>query len=715
MLGDTAVAVHPQDDRYKHLIGERIMLPLSDRSIPIIADPFVEKSFGSGAVKITPAHDFNDFETGLRHHLPMINILTPDGHINELGGKFSQLTIEEARSKIVEELTTLNLIEKIEPYTLRVGLSYRSKAIIQPYLSKQWFVKITHFKKNLISAVRDKRVKLIPAHWEQTYFHWIENLRDWCVSRQIWWGHRIPIWHHLTTGEMLCSDEEDTPLEVKQDPTQWVQEKDVLDTWFSSSLWPFSSLGWPDKTDEFKKFYPTSTLITGHDILFFWVARMILMGEYTQETPPFNEVFLHGLIYGKSYWRTQEGMISYLSQEEKKKYDLGAPVPPDVQSKWEKMSKSKGNVIDPLEVIEQYGTDALRITLASGVTQARQIDLDLRKFEEFKNFANKLWNGSRFVLLNLETLTSDMLSEGLKLDLISLEDQWILSVLARTTKEIHEGFSEYAFDKAAMRAYEFFWNDVCSIYLEVSKPILFGKTGNADLKVNKQKLLLILLLNSIRLLHPITPFITEEIFSILKNLFPNLQTPSNSDPYTLDAITALLAPACLVSSYPQVIEKDINLPVEENFSYLNEVVRTIRNIRTEMQIPPSEKTDLYIIGNPETRNYLLAKKHQNILLALTATHNILFTEQEPPIFGSSGLIGELKLLIPIPDSFRLKEKARLEKEKEKGEKLYKNTEERLANKEFLERAPEEIVKKLTDTLLSTKKQLEEIAAKLYDL
>jgi len=442
---------------------------------------------------------------------------------------------------------------------------------------------------------------------------------------------------------------------------------------------------------------------------------MILMGEYTQETPPFNEVFLHGLIYGKSYWRTQEGMISYLSQEEKKKYDLGAPVPPDVQSKWEKMSKSKGNVIDPLEVIEQYGTDALRITLASGVTQARQIDLDLRKFEEFKNFANKLWNGSRFVLLNLETLTSDMLSEGLKLDLISLEDQWILSVLARTTKEIHEGFSEYAFDKAAMRAYEFFWNDVCSIYLEVSKPILFGKTGNADLKVNKQKLLLILLLNSIRLLHPITPFITEEIFSILKNLFPNLQTPSNSDPYTLDAITALLAPACLVSSYPQVIEKDINLPVEENFSYLNEVVRTIRNIRTEMQIPPSEKTDLYIIGNPETRNYLLAKKHQNILLALTATHNILFTEQEPPIFGSSGLIGELKLLIPIPDSFRLKEKARLEKEKEKGEKLYKNTEERLANKEFLERAPEEIVKKLTDTLLSTKKQLEEIAAKLYDL
>lgn len=716
MLGDTAVAVHPHDERYKHLIGEKILLPLTARLIPIIADPFVEKEFGSGAVKITPAHDFNDFETGLRHQLPRINILTPDAHINEVGGKFTGLTVEAARKEIVDELKKLNLIEKIEPHTLRVGLSYRSKAVIQPYLSKQWFVKMTHFKEKLISCVKNKRVKLIPPHWEQTYFHWIENLRDWCISRQIWWGHRIPIWYHRETGEILCSDEPGTPQRVQENSELWIQDSDVLDTWFSSALWPFSTLGWPEKTTELKKFYPTSTLITGHDILFFWVARMILMGEYIQDAPPFHEAFLHGLIYGKSYWRTNEGMISYLSQEEKKKYDLGAPIPSDVESKWEKMSKSKGNVIDPLEIISEYGTDALRIALTSSVTQARQIDLDLRKFEEFKNFANKLWNGARFVLLNLEGLSQETLSEGLDFSLLSLEDQWILSVLEKAKQEINQSLTQYAFDRAAIRGYEFFWNDFCAVYVEISKPILFGKRGSPSDKTNKQKLLLILLLNALRLLHPITPFITEELFSNLKAQFPNLLLPQTSDLYTLDAIEALLAPACIVAPYPQAIDEYKTDPsVEKDFTAINEIVRIIRNIRTEMQMPPSEKTNLYLIGKKNSPARLLTASNQNILLALTPTTEIFFTEEEPSLFGSSALFEDLKLMIPIPDSFRLKEKARLEKEKEKEEKLCKSTEEKLKNEEFRSRAPREIVEKLENALLNSKKQLEEISLKLKSL
>lgn len=710
MLGDTAVAVHPQDERYRHLIGKQIKLPLSGRLVPIIGDPFVEKEFGSGAVKITPAHDFNDFEMALRHQLPMINILTPDAKINEAGGEFAGLSVDEARERVVAELKKLGCLERVEPHTLRVGLSYRSRAVLQPYLSKQWFVKTTHFKEKLISAVQDKRVKLIPSHWEQTYFHWIENLRDWCISRQLWWGHRIPIWYHTETGKILCSDKPGGPLEVQKDPGAWIQDNDVLDTWFSSALWPFATLGWPNKTDELKKFYPTSTLITGHDILFFWVARMILMGEYTQHAPPFHETFLHGLIYGKSYWRSKEGLIAYLSPEEKKKYDLGAPIPSDVESKWEKMSKSKGNVIDPLEIIAEYGTDALRIALASSVTQARQIDLDLRKFEEFKNFANKLWNGARFVLLNLENLSSETLSEGLNLKLLSLEDRWILSVLARVTREINESLGSYSFDCAARKAYEFFWNDFCAIYVEVSKPILFGKAGTQEERLNKQKLLLILLLSAIRLLHPITPFITEELFSILKSQFPDLKRADKKDSYTADAIAVLLSSSCIVAPYPQAVEKDIDLEAEETFMKLHELVRSIRNIRAEMQIAPSEKTDLYVIGSSE-----IVEKYQNILLALTPTAQLFFVKQEPKLFGSSAIVSDLKLMIPIPESFRLKEKLRLEKEKEKGEKLYKSTEEKLANEEFRSRAPREIVQKLESTLLATKQLLEEIAMKLRSL
>ncbi len=702
MLGDTAVAVHPNDQRYQKWIGEKIELPLTGRRIPLIADPFVDPSFGSGAVKITPAHDFNDFEVGHRHKLPFLNIMTPDGHIKE--GPYAGQTMEEARESVLRDLGPLVL--KKEPHKLRVGVSYRSKAVIQPYLSKQWFVKMSHFKEKLISAVRDKRVTLIPPYWETTYFHWIENLRDWCISRQLWWGHRIPIWKK--GDQMICYEGEGDPPGVD---ASWTQDPDVLDTWFSSALWPFSTLGWPEKTADLKKFYPTATLITGHDILFFWVARMIMMGEYFMHKVPFHESFLHGLIYGKSYWRNTSHGIVYLKPEEKKKYDLGEPPPKEVESKWEKMSKSKGNIIDPLEIIDEYGTDAIRFALCSSVTQARQIDLDRRRFEEYKNFANKVWNGSRFVFMNLEGFATESLMAGIDRSLFTLEDQWILSLLNRNIKEVNRYLAEYTFDKAATCVYEFFWNDFCATYVELAKPVLFGKVGTPELKANKQRLLVILLCNIMRLMHPISPFITEEIFSLLRNQFPLLQLPKKCEPYTAETIQALLSPACIVAPYPATVhEKDIDEEAEKTFGFMNEMVRAIRNIRAEMQLPPSEKTDLLIRGTPHS--WKIAEKHQTVLTALTPTVKITFTEQEPSSFGASALVGSLKLMIPIPESLRAKEKMRLEKEREKLEKLLESTQSKLANEEFKTRAPREVVDKLEQTLTQTQKQLAEIQSKL---
>lgn len=716
MLGDTAVAVHPDDERYAHFIGKKIRLPIVDRLIPIIADSYVKKDFGSGAVKITPAHDPNDYEMGLRHNLPMINVMTPDGKINEVGGVFAGLTMEEGRLAVANKLKELTYLEKVEPYRHRVGVSYRSKAVIEPYLSKQWFVKMAPFKEKLIAAVKEGKVKIIPKQWESTYFHWIENLRDWCISRQLWWGHRIPIWYRKDNpDQMICYAGEGIPEEVQNHPDDWLQDEDVLDTWFSSGIWPLSILGWPEKTPDLEKFYPNSVLITGHDILFFWVARMLLMGEYANDQLPFPETFIHGLIYGKSYWRYhKDGSIAYVSAKERLAYDLGEKLPSDVHSKWEKMSKSKGNVIDPIEIIDTYGTDAMRISLASAATHATQIDLDRRKFEEYKNFINKIWNGARFVFMHLEDLSLEALAKGIDSDLLALEDQWILSRLNQVIMELNDQLEKYAFDKAAQGIYRFFWDEFCAYYLELVKPILFGKTGSLQERENKQRILFVILNALIRLFHPIIPFITEELFHMLREKFSGNHASDES--YVGEGLQALKAPACIVAPYPAAVREDINPEIEATFSLIGKVLHSIRTIRAEMQISPKVPTMLMIKAPKGDPHVQIIEKNQGMLKALIPLRDIEFGVEETPLsFYASSMVEALTLMIPLPEEMREKERLRLIKLEEKLIEQQKQTRSKLANKNFVDKAPTELVEKCKQQIEQIETELAAIGKKLTQL
>jgi valyl-tRNA synthetase len=697
MLGDTAVAVSPNDTRYSTLIGKQIMLPLVHRLIPIIADHHVDPTFGTGAVKVTPAHDPNDYQIGLTHHLPMLNIMTPDGCINANGGPFAGLTMAEARKAVVESLR------------------------------KQWFVRMEGFGQHLRDIVVQGKTRLIPPHWESTYFHWIDHLRDWCISRQLWWGHRIPIWYHRDDPDrMICYDGSDLPPEVKAHPEEWNQDPDVLDTWFSSGLWPFSTLGWPNQTPELKKFYPNSTLVTGHDILFFWVARMLAMGEFAMGEVPFPECFLHGLIYGKSYWRERaEGGVMYVTNQERLDYDLGKPIPTDVFSKWEKMSKSKGNIIDPLEMIEQYGTDAVRMALCASATQACQIDLDRRRFEEFKNFANKIWNGARFVLLNLEeneaqgtsALDAQEFSQGIDEELLALEDRWILSTLTRTVQSVNQHLERYEFDQAALEAYDFFWKEFCAYYVEISKPVLFGKSGTARERTNKQKLLVIVLCQIIRLMHPMAPFITEELFHILKERLQGLSLIPQSDPYTQESIRALQSAACLVAPFPQVMRpSDLNAEIDQAFALMKEVIYTIRNIRGEMKLSPGTATDIYIIGHPHDPDWQTVQSNAHVIAALVRTQKIEVLTIEPPLgFTCTGVYHALKMILPLPEELLKQELLRLTKEKDKLTASLEKLRTQLANPEFVSRAPTQLIEKQQQQLAQGEKELQEITRQLQSL
>lgn len=723
MLGDTAIAISPGDPRYESLKKKKILLPIVNRQIPIIEDSFVDPQFGSGAVKITPAHDSNDYEIALRHNLDFINIMTPDGLINENGKEFQGMKMQKARTAIVDKMKQLGLLEKIEPYKLRVGVSYRSKAVIEPYLSKQWFVKMQPFKEKLIKAVSEDKVKIIPKYWESTYFYWINNLRDWCISRQLWWGHQIPIWYNKKDpSQMICFEGDGLPPEVEKKPSDWYQDEDVLDTWFSSALWPFSVLGWPEKTPDFEKYYPNAILVTGHDILFFWVARMILMGEYATKKVPFSQTFLHGLIYGKSYWKEDiDGSITYLPYDEKLKYDLGEAPPKGVFSKWEKMSKSKGNVIDPLQVIDLYGTDAMRIALTSSLTHSRQLDLDMRRFDEYKNFANKLWNATRFILLNLKgapekelkPLNSEVFSKGLMRKLFTLEDKWILSKINKTIVKETEYLESYNFDKAATLIYDFFWNDFCCYYIELVKPVIFS--GSEKLRENKLKLLVIILIDTLRLLHPIAPFITEEIFQILKDHFENIEIDPSADLYTQKTINALKKEACIIAPYPALLdEKDIMEEVEKTFSFMEEIIRSIRNIRNEMKLPLSQKTDIYFYSE-KSEKIKAIKDNKFMIEALIKTDEILFLKNEKklPPAGSIAIFDDIKIMIPLPKELMENEIKRLTKEKEKLITQHEALESKLKNNDFIQKAPKEVVEKIKGQNMELKKKLQEIENKLH--
>jgi valyl-tRNA synthetase len=711
MLGDTAIAVNPKDPRYQKLIGKKALLPLMNRPIAIIGDDTVNPEFGSGAVKVTPAHDFNDNEMAIRHNLPLINIMTKDGYVNENGGQFKGLSFKEARNIIVAEMKKQNLLEKIEPHKLRIGISYRSKAVIEPYLSKQWFIKMEPFKATLRKVVEDKKVEVIPEHWEKTYFHWIDNLKDWCISRQLWWGHRIPIWHHKD-GRKICYIGEGEPKEVVQDPKNWEQDNDVLDTWFSSALWPFAALGWPKSTQELSKFYPTSLLITGHDILFFWVARMIMMSRYILQKEPFHQVFLHGLIFGKSYWRElSDDGINYVDIKEKQKYDLGEAMPKDVYSKWEKMSKSKGNIIDPLEIIDKYGSDAMRIALCSCATHAREIDIDLRRFEEYKNFSNKFWNASRFILQNLEdnannntsALTAKELKDGLDVTLFTLEDRWIFSLLSRQIDKMHTYLEGYEFDKAALTTYSFFWDDVCAYYLELTKPYLFDKEEK-KIKKNKQKILAIILCYVVRLLHPIVPFITEEVFSLLKEHFNNLKPSKGVDKYTEDAIKALLSSCCMKASYPKSIQS-IDEKTEELFLKFKEIIHTIRNLRAELSLPPAERVDVYFTADDTKLKFIKDNKLQ--IKNLAKLNNIYF--EKSSLNGAAVLLDGISIFMPIPTAFQEKERQRLLKEREKLLVIQNDLTIKLEN---ISKAPMHIIEKTKALLKETEEKLNAITKRL---
>lgn len=728
MLGDTAVAVSPKDERYKDMVGKKLTLPLMMREIPIIADHHVDPEFGTGALKITPAHDPNDYEIGLRHDLPFVNVMTPDARINDNGGDFAGMTREQAREAVVAKMDELGLLVNVEPHQHRVGVSYRSKAIVEPYMSKQWFVRMDGFAKKLQDAVKSGRMKLIPKQWESTYFHWVNNLRDWCISRQLWWGHRIPVWYHREDEErILCYDGEGLPPEVEANPDSWRQEDDVLDTWFSSALWPFATLGWPEKTAELERFYPNSVLVTGHDILFFWVARMLVMGEYVMGELPFPEAFLHGLIFGKSYWRKDaDGGISYVSSDEQLAYDMGEAVPKDVSSKWEKMSKSKGNVIDPLEVIEQYGTDALRMALCASPTQLPQIDLDRRRFEEFKNFANKVWNGARFIFMNLEAnpqdeastaLSSERFAQGIREDLLDLEDRWILEVLNERIKDVAADLEAYAFDRAATRAYDFFWKEFCAYYLELAKPCLFGKTGSAQKRTNKQCVLANVLCAALRLMHPMAPFITEELFGRLKARLGAKALAGAVDALTAQSLDALAADACIVAPFPESFQsEEANREVLERFELVTDVVYAVRNIRGEMKVPPGQAVDLYVVGQAGDPAYDALAELGHMVKALVRVAKLDCTETEPTSgFFSTGRVGSLKLAVKLPDELVAKEKDRLAKAQLKLEKNLERVEKQLANEEFISRAPDHLVAKQRQALEQTRRELDELRGKLASL
>jgi len=637
MLGDTGVAVNPEDERYEHLIGKNVILPLVNREIPVFADSYVDKEFGTGQVKVTPAHDPNDFEMGKRNNLEEIIIMDENAVINENGGKYQGMDRYEARKAIIRDLDDMGLLHKIEKHDHSVGHCYRCQTVIEPYLSKQWFVDIEPMAKEAIKAVESGDIKFVPKNWEKTYFEWMYNIRDWCISRQLWWGHRIPAFYCEDCGHINVELEDPTKC-AKCGSEKLKQDEDVLDTWFSSGLWPFSTMGWPDETPELKKYYPTSVLVTGFDIIFFWVARMIMSGMKFMEEIPFRDVYIHALV------RDEHG---------------------------HKMSKSRGNVIDPIIMMDKYGTDAFRFTLAAFAAQGRDVILSEKRIEGYRSFTNKIWNATRFILMNLG---EDFKQTDIDVSKLEKFDKWILNSLNITVKSVTKALEEYKFNEAATLLYEFWWHEFCDWYVELVKQRIYGNDESMkDSSDTAKQVLFHVLKKGLQLLHPIMPFITEEIWSKIKS----------SD-----------EPDIIVSSWPEFNE---NFEFSQEFEYtetFKEIIYKIRNIRGEMGITPDKKVDVVFKTSVDSLSEIVKNEGVHIK-ALAKVENIDINDSYvPDKTDASAVMTDLEIFMPLKGAIDIdKEKARLEKEIGKISAELKRVEGKLSNEKFISKAPEAVINK----------------------
>jgi len=652
ILGDTAVAVHPEDERYQHLIGSYCLVPMLNRRIPIIADEYVDREFGTGALKITPGHDPNDYEIGLRHKLPIINILNKDATLNENAGSYAGMDRFEARKKLWADMEAAGMTIRVEAHRHAVPRSQRGGEIVEPMLSTQWFVKIQPLAERAIAAVQNGSIRIIPDHFEKVYYNWLENIEDWCISRQLWWGHRIPVWYCDACGEMTVGREDPTHC-AHCGSDQIRQEEDVLDTWFSSGLWPFSTLGWPDATADLKRYYPTAVMETGYDILFFWVTRMIMMGLWFTEEVPFHTVYLHGLV------RDEHGR---------------------------KMSKSYGNVMDPIDIVERYGTDALRFTLLTGSSPGSDMNLAESKIEYHRNFGNKLWQMSRFVWSNLEGYTPRAEPDVNKLD---LPQQWILSRLTTLIGNAQRLFDTYQYGEAGRQVLDFLWSEFADWYVEVSKNALYG--GDAEIRGQALDVLTYVINNCLRLLHPYMPYITEEIWSYL---------PTGDKPL-------------IIAEWPTAKAEFANPKAEAEFAVLMDLVRGIRNARAQYEVEPSRQISAIIDAGSRRE---LIETHQNLFARLCNVKQITLVSGQAPDKAATVVSADVTAYLPLADLIDLDaERARLQKELDDLTQQIARTEGLLKNENFVAKAKPDVVQRERDkiaTLTASRQAVEERLANL---
>ncbi len=656
LLGDTAVAVNPEDERYQDLVGKMLKLPLTDREIPVIADSYVDKEFGTGCVKITPAHDPNDFEVGKRHNLPEINIMNDDATINELGGKYAGMDRYEARKAMVADLDTLGLLVKVVPHTHSVGTHDRCKTTVEPMIKPQWFVKMQEMAKPAIEALKKNELNFVPDRFDKIYLHWLENIRDWCISRQLWWGHRIPAYYCDECGEVVVAKEMPKVC-PKCGCTHFKQDEDTLDTWFSSALWPFSTLGWPDKTEDFDYFYPTDVLVTGYDIIFFWVIRMVFSAIEQTGKVPFHHVLIHGLV------RDSQGR---------------------------KMSKSLGNGIDPLEIIDQYGADALRLTLITGNAPGNDMRFYMERVEASRNFANKVWNASRFIMMNLEK--AEVPGEMPK-DQLTAADKWILSKVNTLAKEVTENMDKYELGIAVQKVYDFIWEEFCDWYIEMVKPRLYNDgdtTKSAALWTLKT-----VLVNALKLLHPYMPFITEEIFCTLQSEEESI----------------------MISKWPEFTEEWHFAEDEAAVEMIKEAVRGIRNVRTGMNVPPSKKAKVFVVS--ERENVRNTFENGKVFFATLGSASEVTVQADRSGIDEdavSAVLPEAVIYMPFAELVDIdKEIERLQKEEQRLTKELARVNGMLSNERFMSKAPESKVAEERAKLEKYSQMMDQVKERLTHL